>query len=195
MNKTDEAAGRPEAGSQTELEPNWRYSASPTESVDSDKRAVRDRRLVSVRWTASEFIAHQKSAGWFASLGAITLVVAALVYLATRDKITTGVIIVAGVIMAIYAVRKPRVIEYEMDETGLRVGSRFYAFEIFKSYAVLKEGAFSSLFLVPHKRFMPGLTVYYDPADETKIMSLLSDRLPMAPYRDPIDSFMKRIRF
>lgn len=149
-----------------------------------------------ISWTASEFIAHHKSASWYGLLGLGTVALAAIIYLLTHDKVSTGVVVVAAFILGIYAARKPRVLEYRLDDTGLSVGGKAYSYNLFKSFAVVDEGAFASIVLMPLKRFMPVLTIYYAPEDEPKILKMLSEHLPVEEHRyDAVDSFLRRIRF
>jgi hypothetical protein len=149
-----------------------------------------------VTWTASEFIAHDKSAGWYALLGLGSLALAALTYLVTRDLISTVVIIVAALALGAFASRQPRQLQYSLEQTGLRIGERFYSYELYRSFAVVPEGVFSSIVFMPLKRFAPLTTIYFDPADEDRIIDVLEPRMPLEDYNhDLIDRFMRQIRF
>lgn len=149
-----------------------------------------------ISWTASEFIAHDKSTGWYTALAGVTIVVAALVYLLTRDKISTGVVIVAAIAFGGYAARRPNQQQYALDDQGLHIGSRYFDYNEFRSFCVIDEGSFSSISFVPLKRFGQLISIYYDPADESAIIDLLSARLPIDQRgHDAFDRFLKRIRF
>lgn len=149
-----------------------------------------------ITWSASEFIAHQKSFLWYISLGAIAIIFAALIFLLTSDKITTAVILIAAIFLGIMAARKPRTIAYRLDTKGLLVSTKLYPYSEFRSFAIVNEGAFSSIIFMPLKRFMPLLTVYYEPKDEYKIVGMLADRLPMETYKfDMVEQLLHRIRF
>jgi hypothetical protein len=150
----------------------------------------------SISWTASEFIAHQKTLGWYALLALVAIIVAASVFLLTKDKISTTVVIVAALAFGFYATRKPRQLEYRLDEYGLSIGPKYYNYDGMRGFTILPEGAFDSIVFTPLQRFGPLITIYYAPEDEEKIVSLLSARLPMEGREpDIIDRFMKRIRF
>jgi hypothetical protein len=149
-----------------------------------------------VSWTASEFIAHQKSAGWYGRLGLAAAVACILVYLFTKDAISAGMLIVVAAVLAVFAARQPRVLSYKVDAGGIAIDQKFYPYMNFRSFAVIDEGAVSSIVFMPLKRFMPALTIYYDPKDEESILGLLSNNLPFEQKtHDVVDSFMKRIRF
>lgn len=184
---------------------NWQFKAEgqdssvqpqPSDHTDfshtqQDVSAAED-----VSWTASEFIAHEKSLSWYLAMAASVLIFTAIVYLITRDKITAGIIIFAAIVFGVYAKRQPRTLNYHLETSGLTIGEKFYDFGQFRSFVLAHEGALSSISFMPLRRFMPVLTVYYSPADEQKIVQLLSARLPMENLRkDVIDRFLHRIRF
>ena len=149
-----------------------------------------------IHWTASEFIAHQKSAGWYFRLGVAAVFVAAVIWLLTRDKISSSAILIAALVLGAYGARKPRQLTYELDSQGLRIGEKYYSYEEFRSFAIIPEGAFSSVVFMPLKRFAPLTTIYYEPDDEERIVDLLTDRLPIEDRQhDAIDRFLHRIRY
>jgi len=149
-----------------------------------------------VIWTASEFIAHEKGAKWYGQLALGTAVLTAIVYLLTRDKISSGVVVLAAIVFGVYGARKPRTLEYRLGMSGLGIEDKSYDYEQFRSFWTTKEGAFSSITFMPLKRFMPSLTVYYSPQDEQQIMQILERHLPMENRdRDLLDRFLHRIRF
>lgn len=150
----------------------------------------------SLAWTASEFIAHDKSAGWYIGLAIGTVALAAIAFLLTRGLVSVGVIIVAGILLGVYGRHSPRELEYRIGSRGIDIGQKIYAYDEFKSFAVVQEGAFSSIVFMPLKRFAVPITMYYAPEDEEQIVAILSDRLPFEKHRhDAVDSLMRRIRF
>lgn len=141
-------------------------------------------------WTASEYIDHKQGAGWFITLAAATVVIAALIFLLTRDYIATTVIAVLGLTIGIFAKRTPRELTYELDAAGIKIGAKRYPYRLFKSFSVIHDGALLSLNLEPIKRFMPPVSVYFDPADHERIFDLLEDRLP---YEEKQLEFLERL--
>ncbi|HJQ09223.1 MAG TPA: hypothetical protein VJ836_07120 [Candidatus Saccharimonadales bacterium] len=150
----------------------------------------------SVSWTASEFVEHEKGTGWFALLTLVMLVGVALLYLITRDVISTVAVAILGIVIGVAAGRKPRVIPYKLDRSGLTINTRFHPYGNFKSFAIIDEGAFSSIMFLPLKRFMPAISVYFAPEDQDKIVAVVSQHLPLQQGGlDLIDKFMHRIHF
>jgi hypothetical protein len=149
-----------------------------------------------ITWTASEFIAHHKTSGWYALLLLASVVGAGLIWLVTRDILSAVVVVFAGAMLATYAARKPRQLNYQLDPAGLTIGTRHYSYNEFRSFSIVPEGAFSSIVFSPLKRFGTLTTIYYDPQDEERIVETISHRLPHEEHRpDPIDGMMRRIRF
>lgn len=170
-------------------------AAQPIRNSDDPLPQPQDNQGV-ISWTASEFIAHDKSASWYGALALGALLLAALVFLLTKDKISTGVVIVAGLALGIYGARKPQQLRYELNEQGVGIGQKFYAYNQLRSFAIIDEGAFSSISFTPLNRFGQLITIYFDPADEERIVDLLANRLPLEERgHDAVDKFMKRIRF
>lgn len=150
----------------------------------------------SVTWTASEFIAHDKSPGWYLLLFVCTLAGSALVFLITRDKISVAVVMVAGLAMGVYAGHKPRQLEYQLGQGSITAGGKSYNLNEFRSFSVVPEGAFAGITFMPLKRFGAPLTVYYAPDDEEKIMTILSAQLPFEEHHgDAVDRLMRKIGF
>ena len=149
-----------------------------------------------VAWTASEFVSHNKGTSWYFLLAGGAVVLAAVIYLVTRDVISTGIIIFVALLLGVSATRKPRVLSYQVNAGGLAIGDKFYPYAEFKSFAVMQEGAFSSIMFLPLKRFMPPISIYYDPQDEDRIIEVISYYLPMENRsHDFIDNIIRRIRF
>jgi hypothetical protein len=149
-----------------------------------------------VAWTASEFIAHEKNTSWYANVIVAGVGVSSVIYLITRSFMSSGVILFIFVIFAIYGARQPRQLPYRLDPSGLQIGDRHFPYASFRSFAVMPEGAFSSIVLVPLKRFSPLTSIYYAPQDEERITAMLAAHLPYEERKhDPIDKLMQRIRF
>jgi hypothetical protein len=149
-----------------------------------------------VSWTASEFISHEKSASWYLGLAALAIVSSSLVFILTKGIISSVVIIAAAIVFAVYAEHKPRQLLYQLDNIGLSIGGRMYAYEEFRCFSVIPEGGVFAINFMPLKRFSPVLTIYFAPDDEKKIMDVLVNQLPYEePRRDAVDSLMTRIRF
>ncbi len=147
-------------------------------------------------WTASEFVAYQKSTGWYVQVAAIIIVLAVAAYFLLHDFFAMGAIVIVGIMFAVFGSRKPRVLTYVIDKSGIHVGDKLYAFTTLRSFAVIDEGTLHSITLLPLKRFMPAFSMYFEPTDESHIVELLGSYLPKEDRKqDTVDRLMHRIRF
>lgn len=181
----------------------WQYKSgggttqAPLASADSPQApAAQPSTPTEVSWTASEFVEHSKSLGWYLVLALITIVVLVIVFLWTKDMISIIAITVMAVLYGIMAARKPRIMEYRLDANGITIGSIMHPYTKFKSFAIVDEGAFSAISFMPFKRFMPPVGIYYAPQDQDRILAVLTKYLPLELQEpDMIDRFARRIRF
>jgi hypothetical protein len=150
----------------------------------------------SVEWTASEFVAHEKGAGWFLLLAVAAVVIGALLYLITRDVFSAGIVPAMAVILGVAGARKPRVVSYRVDQSGLTVGKRYFPYREYKSFAVPDDGPFASVVLVPMKRFGFPVSAYLAPDSEEKVVEVLAEHLPMERDKlDLVEKLMRQLRF
>jgi len=149
-----------------------------------------------VQWTASEFIAHHKTSGWYLLLASGAAALSAVVYLVTRDKVSTVMIAVVAIIFGIFASRKPRELAYSVDNENLQIADKIYPYTSFRSFSVVREEGVDSIRFMPLKRFMPILSIYFEPKDEQHIVDVLSQYLPVEERQlDAVDKLMHKIRF
>jgi hypothetical protein len=184
---------QPESPEPTQVPSGWQYNQEqPTiEAMPASTAPTEE-----IEWTASEFIAHQKNRGWYLFLGVGAIVLSAAMYLLTKDLISVTVVLIVAVLLGFAAGRKPRILNYRMDASGIYVGSKTYSYGDFKSFSVVDEGAVSSIGLLPMKRFMPPLSIYYEPTDEDHIVGILGARLPYEDrQKDAFDRLLHKVRF
>lgn len=173
---------------------NWQFTQGADFSASAAQAS--EPQVGELRWTASEFVAHDKSPAWYGALIVGGAVATALIYWLTKDKITSGIIIFALIIFGVFAARKPRDEQYTLSERGVQVGNKMYAFHDFKTFSVADEGTTASIVLMPLKRFMPALTVYITPEVEDRVVDFLSFYLPFSEHKaDAVEGLLRRIRF
>lgn len=150
-----------------------------------------------VSWTASEFIDHAKSLNWYLIVGIVGVIGSIGVYFWTKDIVSTAAIAVVAILFAVSAARKPRVLPYTVDEAGIQIGPKHYAFAEFKTFSLIHDSsAFSSIHLLPLKRFAPPVSMYFPPDEEDAIATALSMYLPYEERKaDATDRLLKKLRF
>jgi hypothetical protein len=147
-------------------------------------------------WSGPEYIDHERGAGWYGLLGLLTVLLAVAFYFLTKDYFAVGAAAIAGIIVGVYASRKPNQVQYELTNKGIKIGRNFYSYSTFRSFSLADEGELSSVNFTPIKRLMPPLALYFEPQNEQKITGIIGDHLPYDQHRlDAIDRLTRRIRF
>ncbi len=147
-------------------------------------------------WSSPNGFSNSKNIIWYLVLIIVTLGLSALIYFSTKDKITTAVIIVSGILIGIYASKKPRVVNYQLTPNGFTVNGRYYNFSSYRSFSVVHHGGSSSVVLTPLKRFMPYMYIYFSDDMAEKIEAVLTGVLPKETSRqDFIDNLLRKIGF
>jgi hypothetical protein len=149
-----------------------------------------------VEWTASEFIAHNHSFEWYAGLAGSSVLLVLLVFLFTRDPISTIGVAIVCIFAAVLSAKRPNTLPYRLDHKGLTIGHRFYAYTSFRSYYVIHEGAITNVTLRPAGRSLSELSLYCPPEDEDRILRAIGSHLPMEQANDSVfDRFARRVHF
>lgn len=149
-----------------------------------------------IEWQASEYIHNEKNFGWYLILFVSTLAVMAVMYLLLKDILSLIVVALMSISLAVYANRKPRLLDYAVNDKGVTIGDKNYSYESFRSFSVMQDGAMENIVLDPLQRLMPPITVYFEQADADRIIDTLSAYLPHEDKElDWVDRFAKRIRF
>jgi len=154
----------PQAPVQTSVDP---ASTPTTEPAD----------VVLVSWQASEYIHHDKRFGWYA---VFFLIVAALIGVAavTHQWLTIGVFVVMAGALAIYANKAPRVLTYALGDHGIMIEDKFYPYDSFRSFGVIRDVAWHLIDLEPLKRFMPRLSIMFEDDKRDQIVAILTEHMP-----------------
>jgi hypothetical protein len=151
-----------------------------------------------ISWTASEFIYHEKQFIWYLGLVAVTTVVALLGYLVLgRDWYTAIIIIILGIIFGFAAARKPRVLDYAVDDYGLMVDQKHFDYDSFRSFSVVNDNSpIASLVFMPSKRISTTITIYVPAEHLDEVTGLVGMYLPIENHENGLaDKFLSKIKF
>jgi hypothetical protein len=111
-----------------------------------------------ISWQALEYeYKDKKSRDWFWALGVIVFATAAtsIIY---ANYFFAILIILSGVLLGFFANKEPEVIQYELNEKGLKAGSKFYPFETVLAFFVRSESN-PHLFLKIDRAAMPRVSM------------------------------------
>lgn len=146
-------------------------------------------------WESSEYVHIEKGSSWLIGLVVIAAVLLGIaIWLMAWTFV--ALILVMTVAMGVYAFRKPRTIRYVLTDEGVVVGDTLFAYNDFRAFGVLEDGAFFTMTLIPVKRFAPALSIYFAEDHGEQIVDIVGSHLPMENIQpDFIDKLMRRLRF
>lgn len=151
---------------------------------------------VDLHWEASEYIHHTKSFAWYSAYVGVMLFLLALAYFVTHSWTFMILVIVMSVALGIYANRPPRTLHYALTGAGIQIDQTVYKYSDFRAFGIMSDGALYSIMLIPAKRFLPAVSIYFAEDDGEEIVDILGARLPMEEiHLDVVDRLVRRLRF
>lgn len=152
--------------------------------------------LEAITWEASESIHHEKDTLWFVGVTAGALLLSIISIFFVRSWTFTILIIVMAAAVIMLAKRPPRVLQYQMTEHGIDVNERHHSFQEFRAFGIVEDGPFYYVSLLPIKRFMPAMDVYFPEEYGEDIVDILGSQIPMQTIKpDMLDMVTKKLRF
>lgn len=116
-----------------------------------------------LEWSAPEYEERERSSDWFWALGIIiaTSSAASIIY---GNYFFAALLIISGVLLGFFAVKKPDTVFYELNNQGLKIRTRLYPYENIKSFWVQtnlngETNLKPLLFVKTERAFMPILSM------------------------------------
>ncbi|MDO4684812.1 MAG: hypothetical protein Q4B06_03875 [Candidatus Saccharibacteria bacterium] len=148
-----------------------------------------------VTWQAKEYITPEKNIAWYVGLFLVVAAGIAIDIFFLQAWTVSLLLVAIAAVLIVMTVRPSRDITYELSSKGLRVGDQLYSLSDYKAFGVIHDGKENSIFLIPVKRFKPGLSVYFPVESGEQIVELLGHYLPMQEIRlDFIDKVVRMLR-
>ncbi len=113
--------------------------------------------MENLTWSALEYEEKERSNDWFWALGIIVVSssIAAIIY---GNYFFAALLLISGLLLGFFAIKKPDVIYYELNQKGLKIGSQIYPYENIKSFWVQTEMK-PTLFIKSERMFMPMISI------------------------------------
>jgi len=148
-----------------------------------------------ISWEASEYVHNDKGSAWLIGL-IVVLVIFVGAALFFQQWSFAAIILVMGIAFGVFAFRLPRTLSYKLDDDGVEIDGKLYPYNDFRAFAILEDGAFFTMTLIPIRRFSPAISIYFAETDGERIVDVVGDHLPMEHIEpDLIDTLMRRLRF
>jgi hypothetical protein len=148
-----------------------------------------------IEWTALEYEEKERSKDWFWALG-IIVVTAGAAAIIFGNYFFAALIVLSGVMLGFFAIKKPGTVAYELNDKGLKAGTRLFPYENIKSFWLQKEIR-PTLFIKSERFFMPIIPIPIDDSMTEHVRDLfLSKNIPEEEMREHIsDKIMEGLGF
>ena len=151
---------------------------------------------VTVDWEMDEYLEYHRGPLWYVILLSAAGILALLSYIAAGDVIAPFSIFVMAVLVFVFSLKRPGRKKYSLTSLGLRVGSRLYDYNSFKTFSLVKEQGVAALYLITNQRFLPPLTIYLPLDKDKRIIKKLSQYIAYTPHNIQWpDRLMQYLRF
>lgn len=91
-----------------------------------------------IQWSALEYEEKERSPDWFWALGIIVLAstVTSIIF---KNYFFAIFLVIGGILMAMFAIKKPDIVEYEINRKGVKIRDRIYLYENIDAFWVQKN--------------------------------------------------------
>jgi len=131
--------------------------------MDKDKK---------LEWTALEYEEKERGNDWFWALGVI-VVASSITSFIYSNYFFGLLLIIGGVLLAMFAIKKPDLVFYELNTKGLKIKSRLFPYENIKSFWVKTDFEKPTLFIKSERLFMPIISMPIKQYNATEIRDLM----------------------
>lgn len=154
--------------------------------------------MENLSWSALEYEEKERSKDWFWALGVIIITssLAAIIY---GNYFFAVLLILSGILLGFFAIKKPDVISYELNQKGLVIRSRLYPYDNIKSFFVQIDFSPQSeikptLFIKSQRVFMPiiSIPIHRDMAEDIHAV-MFANNIPEEEMREHLSEKIMEI--
>jgi hypothetical protein len=153
-------------------------------------------------WSALEYEEKERSMDWFWALGIIVITssIAAIIF---GNYFFAVLIILSGALLGFFAIKKPDMVFYELNNLGLKIRNRLYLYENIKSFWIqtgMDDGktVIKPMFFVKTERlFFPDISIPIENSFAEEIQSIMFIKnIPEEQMREhPAEKIMEILGF
>ena len=131
--------------------------------------------IKSISWQEYEHDYNEKSKDWYWSLG-ILMVTASILAIIFGNYIFGVLIIVTGVCLAVVGSKEPRLVEFELNKMGVKIGKKLFPYATLENFWVqdnTEHGRKSHLLIKSKKTAVPLIVIPMGDIDPEEIRDFL----------------------
>ena len=139
-----------------------------------------------IRWQGSEHEHIERGGDWYWALGIFALCTALISVLLGNFLFGLLIIVAAGT-LGLLAKSPPPVVEFELSDRGIRVGTTMHRYEEIISFWVEDHDADPPVLLVDTIKWLsPNLVIPLTDVDPKQVRAFLSERTEETPMKEPV---------
>ncbi|MEK7459652.1 MAG: hypothetical protein AAB636_01140 [Patescibacteria group bacterium] len=125
---------------------------------------MEENQIQKLEWSALEYEEKEQTIDWFWALG-IIIIASAVTSIIFENYFFAILIVLGGILLAVFTIKKPEMVSYELNDKGLKIKNRLFPYENIKSFWVQigsqkeNENNNSLLFIKSERLFMPVITI------------------------------------
>ena len=146
-------------------------------------------------WSAPEFVRHDKGPAWFIILG-IVVGIFFIISLLMKNYFFAVLILMAGGLIYIHALKHPRTLKFSLSEEQLKVGDHIFHLSDLKSFWIFEDPDVRLLRLETKRTFMPQLHLPLGDQQPQTLRQAFIQFIPEKKQQESlIDIFSRKIKF
>jgi len=139
-----------------------------------------------IEWQAPEYADRGHGPDWFWALGIIcvSVAIAAVIY---NNYLFAILVLLAGATLAMFAVRKPKIVTYSITQQGVALGEQFHPWRELDSFGIdLRRKEEKKLVIQSKKVLTPYIILPLKDIDEHILETYLEKRIPDRGHVEPL---------
>lgn len=162
---------------------------------------MEENKFEKIEWSELEYEEKERSVDWFWALGVI-VVAGSIASILFKNYFFAMLLIISGIMLGFFAIKKPEVVPYELNNKGFKIKNRLYPFDTIKSFYVQikvpnTEIIKPTLFIKSDRILLPVLSIPIEINSAKKIREImLSQKIVEEVMKEhPSDKIMENLGF
>lgn len=150
---------------------------------EKEKTEKETRAQEELAWSAAEHEHVEKDLRWYLAISAVGLFLL-IVAIWQRNYFFGVFTVIAAAMLASYGARRPKVFKFQVNDEGVSIGKKFFAFERLESFSLrARPGALHELIVKQKTYVNPYLRIPADANTAARAKALLAAKLPEEEYQ------------
>ena len=146
---------------------------------------MEDREQRHISWHTIEYLHTEKTSDWYWIVGIISVSIA-LISIIVNNIIFAIFILVASFTLALFASKRPEIVEVSIEDRGVAIGNTLYLYKNLTSFWVETREAVPRVLIKSERVFMPFLVIFIDDVEHEHVREALLQHLPEEEHTEPL---------